>query len=240
MASNISQDTIPLLWNSANDDIEYTFSFKPYLMNGIGDDSGNAYIQLFGTFDVAPLVGEYIYVDSTLYLGTFKILSVSGLNIVTIDTPYVGTITLDTYNCYHLRVPTIELYKTVDGVDSLIVPMKPSILYTNDIPYIYLNLKGIAKYIFTIEPNTTPSEVNEYDWNMFCKLYLFYDAITTDFIYCLNSAISTTDLNYKYLNSGIYLLPIDKPLIATNGTTFVSEIIVGGVVLRKFVNGIQQ
>lgn len=240
MASNISQDTIPYLWNSANDDIEYTFSFNPNLIDSITNSSGYVKVNLAYDFDVTPVVGEYIYLSTNVYVGTYKILTVTGTSSVTLDLSYISGITSNIYNCYHLRVPVIELYKTVDGVDTLIVPMKPSILYTDNIPYIYLNLKGIAKYIFTIEPNTTPSIVNEYDWNMFCQLYLVYDAITTDFIYCLNSAITTTELNYKYLNSGIYLLPIDKPLIATNGTTFVSEIIVGGVVLRKFVNGVQQ
>ena len=50
MASNISQNDIPYLWTSANDDCIFSFDFKQLLMNGIGSDSGKAQITLFNVF----------------------------------------------------------------------------------------------------------------------------------------------------------------------------------------------
>jgi len=224
MASNITQNEIPYLWTSANDDCIFSFDFKPLLMNGIGNDSGKAFIQLFGTFDVTPIVGEYIYITSPLYNGTYKILEVTGSNIVTLDTAYLGTITLDTYFCYHLRVPVFTLYKGFDvgegGVTfnsklpyTKVIDIKPSVMYnkTTGIPYLEINVKGSVKYIFTIEP-LTPS-ASELYFNSFNAIRLTWDGTSTvqntdltpqrNYVFVLNSAISNDELIENYISATV-------------------------------------
>jgi hypothetical protein len=224
MASNITQNEIPYLWTSANDNCKFSFDFKPLLMNGIGDDSGKAFIQLFGTFDVIPTVGEYIYITSPLYNGTYKILDVTGSNIVTLDTAYLGTITSDTYFCYHLRVPVFTLYKGFDvgegGVSfnsklpyTKVIDIKPSVMYnkTTGIPYLEINVKGSIKYIFTIEPLTPIA--SEIYFNSFNAIRLTWDGTSTvqntdltpqrNYVFVLNSAISNDELIENYISATV-------------------------------------
>ena len=233
MASNVSQNIVPSLWSSANDDVLFTFSFKPLLMNGIGNDSGKAYIALYNVFDVLPIVGEYIYVKSPLYNGTFKILTVTGTNIVTLDTPYLGTISLDTYFCYHLRVPLFTLYKGFDigegGVAvnfnfnsnlpyTKVIDIKPPVLYstTTGLPYLEINVKGAIKYIFTIEALTPVA--GEIYFNSFNAIRLVWDNTSTVqntdlnryYFFVLNSAISNDELIENYISATID--GVDDPL----------------------------
>lgn len=257
--SNIIQQSVPSFYSSANDDVVYTFEFKELLMNGIGDNGGNAQIVLFSVFDITPVIGEKIHVTSNLYNGTYTILSVDSTAIVTIDTPYIGVITVDTYYCYHLRVPVFQLYKGFKSGEiydtelpyTLVTSIKPSVLYnsTTNIPYLSINVKGITKYLFTIVSNTIANSV---DFSMFNVLRMVWDNTSTifsstyDYTIVLNCAISNEDLNYKYVGLGFSLLPIDKPLIASSGVTFVSVIASTGQtescfpVVYKFVNGVLQ
>lgn len=224
MPSNISQNQVPYLWSSANDDCIFSFDFKPLLMNGIGDDSGKAYIILFNVFDVTPAIGEYVYIKSPLYNGTYKILEVTGSNIVTLDTAYLGTITDDTYYCYHLRVPVFSLYKGFDigegGVSfnsnlpyKKVIDIKPQILYnaTTGIPYLEINVKGAIKYIFTIEALTPVA--SEIYFNSFNAIRLVWDNTSTvqntdltpqrNYFFVLNSAISNDELIENYISATI-------------------------------------
>ncbi len=252
MASNVSQNIVPYLWSSANDDVLFTFSFKPLLMNGIGNDSGKAFITLYNVFDVLPIVGEYIYVKSPLYNGTFKILEVTGTNIVTLDTPYLGTITLDTYFCYHLRVPLFTLYKGFDigegGVNfsnelpyTKVIDIKPPVLYstTTGLPYLSINLNGSVKYIFEITALTPVA--SEIYFNSFNAIRLIWDNTTTVqnsvlnryYFFVLNSAISNDELIENYLSNTVdgvddplaqrYLVPTNNPIIPSSGISYFSS-----------------
>ena len=259
MASNVSQRTVPYYWCSANDDVIYEFDFNELLMNGIGSNGSYAQIVLFALFDVTPQVGEYVYVNSNVYVGTYKILSVDAANIITIDTPYIGVIALDTYNCYHLRIPTFSFYKGFKGGEAYevelpytkVADIKPSVLYdSNGLPYISINVKGLTKSMFTIVANTVANSV---DFSVFNAIRLEWDGLSTisdvfglDYTGVLNCAITNEALQLRYINSGVtggfYLTPVDKPLINTVGVSFASLFVVQGnyVVVEKYVNGIVQ
>lgn len=254
MASNISQLNTPGLWSSANDDCIFTFSFNPYAIDSIVTDGGNAKINLYDTFDVTPVPGEYIYINSNVYIGTYKILTVYGAAAVTIDTPYISGVTSLAYNCYHLRVPIFSYYKGFTPSETYpndlpytkVVDYKPSVLYdaTTGIPYLEINTKGINKRIFTITSNTVANSV---DFSMFNVVRFVWDNLTTDsgtsnYNCVLNSSITNDELILNYTLQGKYLLPIDKPLIASQGTSFytVFEYSVDFPKLHKFINGVKQ
>lgn len=268
MASNVSQNIVPSLWSSANDDVEFEFSFNPYLMTDTTNTGGNVRITLFSVFDITPVVGEYIYINSNLYVGTYKILTVISNAIVVIDLAYTSTITVDTYYCYHLRVPVFSFYKgflpgegAEDFTDMLpytkVIDIKPSVKYstTTGIPYLPINLKGSVNYIFDIESNTITDSV---DFSMFNAIRLTWDGYNTlandlyDYNLILNSSITNDDLILNYTSGTKYLLPIDKPLIATSGTNIYSifELVPYNIafpipigmypVIHKFINGVKQ
>lgn len=255
MASNLTQDTVPYIWVSANDDVIYTFSFNPYLIDQVYTDAGNLQISLANDFDVTPIVGEYIYIQSNVYNGTYKILSVTGTSFATVDTPYISTITSNTYFCYHLRVPTFSVYKGFDTGESYetelpytkLVDIKPSVVYseTTGLPYIEINLKAYTKRMFTITSNTV---ANSIDYSMFNAVRITWDGITTFagstviFNFVLNSAITNEELLYA-ISYGVPLYPISKPLVSTSGTSFytVIDIVTSGVPrVIKYINGVKQ
>jgi len=260
MASNLAQATIPYLWCSANDDVIYTFDFIAYLMDPATNSGGNVRLQLVGNFDIQPIPGEYIYVDSNIYRGTYKVLDAS-TTYVTIDFPYSSSITGGIYYCYHLRVPIFTLYKGCTGSEPFIAELpygivstiKPVVIYySTGIPYIEINVKGLTKYLFNIVANTVANSV---DFSMFNVIRLGWDSLLTtggnsleNYTAVLNCALTNDELQYDKIVGGIYLTPVDYPLIATQGTTFAS-IIDGNIAnyrglpvpyIHKFVNGILQ
>lgn len=250
MASNVSQNIVPSLWSSANDDVLFEFSFNSYIIDSIVTDSGNVKINLQNDFDVTPVIGEYIYINSNVYVGTYKILTVTGTSSVTIDLDYISGITSNTYYCYHLRVPTFSFYKGLNPGEgganfsnelpyTKVIDIKPSVKYstTTGIPYLSINLKGSVNYIFNIVPNTV---ANSIDFSMFNAIRLTWDGLQTVqndtptaeryYFLVLNSSITNEELNYKYVsvttttslvnNGYTYLVPTDKPQIPSQGTAF--------------------
>lgn len=268
MASNVSQNIVPSLWSSANDDVLFEFSFNSYIIDSIVTDSGNVKINLQNDFDVTPVIGEYIYINSNVYVGTYKILTVTGTSSVTIDLDYISSITSNTYYCYHLRVPVFSFYKGLNPGEgganfsnelpyTKVIDIKPSVKYstTTGLPYLPINLKGAVNYIFDINPNTV---ANSIDFSMFNAIRLTWDSISTeansifDFNLILNSSITNDDLTLNYTSGTKYLIPIDKPLIATSGTNIYSifELVPYNIafpipigmypVIHKFINGVKQ
>lgn len=271
MPSNISQNTTPSFWSSANDDVIFTFSFNAYVIDSISNSGGSTYINLQNDFDIPPVPGEYLYINSNVYIGTFKILAAFGTSAVLIDTPYISNITSNVYYCYHLRVPVFSLYKgykplelfPVDLPYIRVVDMKPSILYSDStgIPYLEINVRSITRSLFSILSN---SVANSTDFSMFNAIRFIWDGLTTkcnsiyDYNLILNAAITTEDLNLNYVSSGLngsrYLIPIDKPLIATDGSSLYSvfEVVIINIpifgpfpvgiypVVHKFINGVKQ
>jgi hypothetical protein len=261
MASNVSQNIVPSFWSSANDDVLFEFSFNPYIIDSINNASGKVEINLQLDFDVTPVIGEYIYINSNVYVGTYKILSVTSTSQVTIDLTYVSGITSYTYFCYHLRVPTFSFYKGFNTAIynnsfannlpyTKVIDIKPSVLYNSatGIPYLSINLKGSVKYIFNILPNTVANSV---DFSMFNAIRLIWDGYNTifssyfDYNLVLNSSITNDELIETYVGGGVYFLPIDKPLISTQGVSFATimgdPFVTGEFpVLHKFINGVKQ
>ena len=248
MATNIAQQSVPSYWTSSNDNIVYKFSFTAYAIDSITNDGGYAKVNLVYDFDVTPIVGEYIYIKSSIYNGQYKILTVTGTSAVTIDTDYNGTITSNTYNCYHLRLPTFAVWRGIPGytsTPSILTTISPSITYSNEIPYININVKGIVKRMFTINPYNTP---DGYDTDIFDAVWLEWDGLETqgdypfdNYTLVLNCAMTNDELNEKFTTGGFYLCPTDRPIIYDSGVTFLSYISsVSLPVLHKYINGIKQ
>lgn len=231
-SSNISQLTVPSLWNSANDDVVFEYSFNPYIIDSITSDGGNVHITISFDFDITPTPGEYVYINSNVYNGSYKILSVSGTTDVTLDLPYISGVTSLAYNCYHLRIPIFTLYKGFTITESYytelpleaIGDIKPPYLINNaGIPYISINVRGLVSRIFKPDFNIVNDSI---DYSMFNGIRMYWDGITTTLpytAYCfvLNSAISTAELLLK-MGNGIVLSPIDTPYLSDMGMTVYS------------------
>lgn len=257
MASNVAQDTTPYLWTSAGDDIIYTFSFNPYKIDSVSDDisgsisTGYTVVSLVLDFDIQPIVGEYLYIQTGDYFGRHRIMSVSGTSSVIIDFPYSGTVVSNTVNCYHLRIPEFSLYKgfkALEGYEydlpyTFVSQIKPSILYnTSNEPYISINVMGLCEGMFDISFKSTIG----IDYSMFNGIRLEWDGLftiynaTISYTFCLNSAITNEELMTKIVQ-GFYLTPIDKPLIDSQGMTFTSYFDPITVVpkVKLFLNGVE-
>lgn len=248
MATNIAQQAVPSYWTSSNDNIVYEFSFTAYAIDSITNDGGYAKVNLMYDFDVTPIVGEYIYIKYSIYDGQYKILTVTGTSAVTIDTDYNGTITSNTYNCYHLRLPTFAVWRGIPGytgAETLVTTLVPSVSYADSTPYISININGIVKYMFTINPYNTP---NGYDADIFDAVWLEWDTLQTqgdnpgaNYTLVLNCAMTNDELNEKFTTGGFYLCPTDRPIIYDSGITFLNYISSYTFpVLHKYINGVKQ
>lgn len=251
MATNITQDTVPYIWTSANDDIIYTFTFKQKGTFAIADD-GNGFceIVLISSLDVTPVIGDYIFLDNPAYYGTFRIKEVTSSSQFVIDAAYIApTIVYTTVR--HLRIPTFTLYKgfkPLEGLSPLlpytsVSDIKPPVLYTElGIPYISINVKAITSSIFTCSFN---SEANSIDTDVFTPIRIQWDTETTTYLTAvqeytlvLNSSINNSELLNK-IAGGFYLTPIDKPLIYSQGVTLLTEFTISETYprIRKYING---
>lgn len=234
MATNITQNTVPVLWQSANDDVIYTFDFKQYEISLFINSGGYLKLYVWPNFDVLPVVGEYIFIDNNVYFGIHKITTVNAINEIIVDTPYVApTVGVVSY-VRHLRVPTFSLYKGFKGHEAyssnlpytLVSRIKPSIFYdSNALPYISLNIRGLVSRIF--ETGFTIKN-GAYDFSMFNAIRLEWDSTSTTlpstaYSYVLNCAISTAELLLKQ-STGLYLSPIGTPYIYSKGLTILTYI----------------
>jgi len=232
MATNLTLNTEPLLWNSAYSDITYIFDFNDYAISTIGEQisgsvgTGYAEITITGTWDVQPTLNQYVYIDSGTYLGLHRVLS-STTSTVVIDLDY--TIVQNTGNIKSLRSPQFSLYKGFKATEDFPTEL-PYTLVTRFTPtfnsdyQLEINLKGLIQRIFTI---TEPDLDADFDFSSFNAFRLEYDSEVTDIRYALNSSISTTELNESYLASGAYLVPTELPIMFSCGISF----------MTKFVNG---
>ena len=261
MASNISQNTVPGFWTSTGDDVIYTFDFNPYLITAIEDyilssvSTGFIKVTFASALDTDVALGETFQIFGSTYNGLHKINGAINSTTLVLETPFVGLIAPLSAIGFHLRVPVFNLYKgfkTLEGLYpllpyTLVSPIKPSVLFDSDgLPYISINIKGLINRAFTIESFV---DYNEIDTNMFTPIRIEWDGLTTqyqnlgtEFTLCLNSAITNTELNENYLHGGRYLVPTDKPFIASKGVTVASIFEIGETYPRllKFVNGIKQ
>lgn len=251
MATNITQESCPNTWSSTADDIIYTFTFNGYAIDSVTNNGGYAKINLFYDFDVLPIIGDQIYINGSVYSGVFKILTVTGTSSVTINTPYVSSITSNLYNCYHLRIPTFELWSGIPTYinETKLTEINPSYVFEDTFPKIKINLSEFCRNSFTIEFFNTPNEI---DTSIFNGFKLVYDGVTTtgagwlDESLVVNSTLTNAELQFKYVSgdSGFFLCDTDKPIIYEKGVTFltyISTFVSGGFpILYKYINGNKQ
>lgn len=254
MATNVELATMPNFWTSAADDIIYEFSFKrqsPFLFASNG---GFLQVQLFAAFPVTAVVGDSVFIDNPAFFGTHKIKSVDSSTVYTFETLYIAPTLVTTY-LYLLRIPEFSFYKGFKSSEGaflydvqpieLVSIIKPSVVYDeNTLPYLAINVKGLANRLFDIQPLTG---ANQIDFSTFTGLRLEWDGQTTvavpftyDYNLVLNSSITNDEL-LNLITNGTYLTPIDKPFIANKGVTFVSTFNNSTFpVLQKYINGVLQ
>jgi len=239
MATNLTLNTQPLLWNSAYSDINYIFDFNGETITGVAEPSaGTIRVTISGTWDINPSVNQYCNIDSGIYSGTFRVTG-STSSTVDLKTDYTGTQTSGTIKS--LRSPTFSLYKG----------FKPTEDFPTELPYtlvgnfnllfnsnyqIEVNLKGLIQRIFEI---TEPDLTSDYDFSAFNAFRLEYDGEKTDIRYALNSSISTAELNDSYLANGAYLVNTELPIMWGCGVSFFTKFVNGFPTLQVFNSGTQ-
>ena len=254
MATNIAQQSVPSYWTSSNDNIIYEFSFNPYLVSSIEDyvvssvSTGYIKVTLATALDVAATVGERFQIIGTIYNGIYKINEYIDSTHIVLETPYIGSVTPLSGVGFHLRVPTFTLNRGISGytsTPSILTSIQPSITYSNEIPYIIINVKGIVKRMFTINSYNTP---DGYDADIFDGIWLEWDGLETqgdypfdNYTLVLNCAMTNDELNEKFTTGGFYLCPTDRPIIYDSGVTFLNYISSSTFpVLHKYINGVKQ
>ncbi len=244
MATNLTLNTQPDVWNSAYSDITYIFDFNNSVISTITEEisgsvgTGYAQVTITGTFDIQPVLNQYVYIDSGIYLGLHRVLS-STTSSVVIDTPYTSV--QNTGNVKSLRAPQFSLYKGFLPTEDFPTDL-PYTLVTNFTPtfnssyQLEINLKGLIQRIFTI---TEPDLDADFDFSSFNAFRLEYDGISTGIRYALNSSITTAELNDSYLANGAYLVNTSQPLMFGCGITFITRFVNGFPTLQVY-NGGQQ
>lgn len=256
MASNVSQRATPNLWTSAGDDVIYTFDFEKIAVLAFSNNAGFLRVQMINGFSFSPSVGDLLFIDNPSFFGTHKIKSDDGAYTYTTETAYVTPTAGGSY-VYNLRVPDFYFYKgfkQVEGANNyaarpieLVSIIKPSIIFdSNTLPYLSINVKGLVSRSFEIEENTS---ANSTDYSAFIAARLEWDGLSTvcvpstyDYNLILNSAITNDELLDK-IGGGFYLIPIDKPLIANSGVSFITWFGSKGEIypiLQKYINGVLQ
>ena len=245
MPTNVIINSLPENWSSAYDDIPVIFDFVGYSITGVDEQisgsvgTGKAEITISGTWDISPIVNQYVYIDSGTYLGLHKVLDSSSYTVV-IDVNY--TINQTTGVIKSLRIPTFQLYKGFKPVE--IFPDRlPYTLVTQFVPIfndniqIEINLKGLLQSIFTIEP---PDITTDYDFSVFNAWRLSWDVDNvTEIRYVLNSSIPTDELNELYVAGNRYLTNTEQPLLWGCGVSFMTLFYNGYPKLEIYGNGVQ-
>lgn len=248
MATNIEQESSPNTWSSSADDVIYKFAFKTNKIDTITNDGGFAKVTVMLDFAVTPDIGDLIYIRDTAYQGVYKVLSIGGTLQVTINTPYVAGVTSNVYDCYHLRIPTFELWSGIPSYidEAIVATITPSYIFEASYPKISINLNDFCRRSFAID---FFSSENEYDTSLFNGFKLKWDGEETTGAgwlqesLVINSTLTNEELQYKYVtgDSGFFLCDTDKPIIYTSGITFLTYIPTGSFPkLYKYINGVKQ
>lgn len=244
MATNLTLNTQPELWNSAYSDINYLFDFNNKTIVMVTEEfsgsigTGYCEVVISGTFDIQPSLNQYVYIDSGIYLGLHRVLSSTASSVV-IDLTY--TTLQNSGNIKSLRTPTFQLYKgfkpTEDFPTELPYKLVTSFTPTFNSNYqLLINLKGLIQRIFTI---TEPDLNADFDFSSFNAFRLEYDGLVTDVRYALNSSITTTELNNSYLANGAYLVPTELPIMFDCGISFMTRFVNGFPTLQIYNGGEQ-
>jgi len=234
LATNIILIGNPTLWNSTESDIVFTFEFKGYGFTSVTEQvvssvgTGKIVVTSFSNWDITPVKGDYIYITGGTYAGRHRVIS-STANSVVCDTPFTVAILSGNYQIQHLRVPQFSLYKGFDTGEEFTVELP--LTFVTSFNYVYnneyqivINIKSLLKRIFKIE---APDIYAAYDFNVFNAFRLKWDTEETEYYFVLNSAITTDELNAKYISGAYYLTNVDEPLLWGCGKTFLTKFIGG-------------
>jgi hypothetical protein len=239
MATNLTLNTQPELWNSAYSDITYLFDFNNETITGVTEPSvGSIRVTISGTWDINPSVNQYLYIDSGAYLGVHRVLSSTN---TTVDLKTTYTTTQTSGNAKSLRSPTFSLYKGFKANEDF--PQQLPYILVGNFNMLFnsnyqleLNIKGLIQRIFTI---TQPDLNADFDFSSFNAFRLEYDGLVTDVRYALNSSITTTELNNSYLANGAYLVPTELPIMFDCGISFMTRFVNGFPTLQIYNGGEQ-
>lgn len=239
MATNLTLNTEPVLWNSAYSDIEYLFDFNGETITGVSEPStGLIRVTISGTWDINPPVNSYCTIDSGIYLGT-HLVKASTTNTVDLKFTYSANQTSGTIKS--LRSPVFSLYKGFKATEDFPTELPYTLvgsftmLFNSDFQ-LALNLKGIIQRIFSV---TEPDLNSGFDFTSFNAFRLEYDGLTTDIKYALNSSITTEELNDSYIENGAYLVNTELPIMFGCGISFMTKFVNGFPTLQVYNGGVQ-
>lgn len=86
--------------DSLTDEIESCVGMRQFIIDDVQNDNGKATILLPYSFDVMPKVNEYVYIPNSIYAGYHRVHNTVIPDGITIDTPYIGTLTPSIYYIY--------------------------------------------------------------------------------------------------------------------------------------------
>lgn len=236
----------PAEWSSAHDKIRYVFDLPTEDIVFVGDTDGYASILLAGHFMGTSNVlsaGDLIYIDTAPYIGVHvvKEVDITGLPFYILETKYISTITLTgkakfaTTQEWFLYTGLTDAEKTdgreydykLSGVLNMVCGVDG--FFTID----------VAKFVsssFSL-PVPTLQSIEDFQDTSFnlINAYRLCRPLAYDFIgYALNSAITSEDLNAKYLNPFIPL-KVSENVFYINATNFITYFD-NGHILRTIVN----
>lgn len=79
--------------DSLTDDLDTCVKYQTVLVDSIGDRDGYARVNLTAELDSYPKVGEYVYINNTIYSGYTMVKNIVSNQNIVIDIPYAGSLT---------------------------------------------------------------------------------------------------------------------------------------------------
>lgn len=236
----------PAEWSSAHDKIKYVFDLPTEDIVFIGDSDGYASILLGGHFMGTSNVlsaGDLIYIDTAPYIGVHVVKEVdpTGLPAYILETKYITTITL-TGKAKYATTQEWYLYTgltNAEKVDGREYDYKLSGVLNMVCGQDGLFTIDVAKFVsssFDLPVPTLQSieDAQDTSFNLI-NAFRLCRPFAYDFIgYALNSAITTEELNAKYINPFQILKPVEN-IFYMDSTNFISYFD-SGHILRTIVN----
>lgn len=219
----------PAQWSSAHDSIRYVFDLPTEDIVLIGDTNGYAGVLLAGHFmgtSNVVTVGDLIYIDTAPYIGVHVVREVdpSGLPFYVLETKYISTV-ITTGKAKFATTQEWFLYTGLtdaEKVDGREYDYKLSGVLNMVCGFDGLMTIDVAKFVapsFGLPIPTIQSILNNGDnaYNLI-NAFRLCRPLAYDFIgYALNSAISSEELNAKFV--GQYKILKQNPELLFNDAT---------------------
>lgn len=245
--------SFPDPWSSVHRPVDFGFSFYNKAATITTDPTGLK-ISTTSDMDITNKVDDLIFIESGIYKGAHKILSLTNQSIFVVEGTFTANSSSDVLNLF---VPEFSILSGhLPGLDPYPIEL-PQELFVSFIPefnidfQVAVNLSGYLKSIFKIIPPVSDG----IDFGLFNKFRLllqyevgrwFADSTNArNFVYggynVLNSSIKTSVLNANYLNSNTYLSPsFPYPFLFTCGKTILSKLSDEAVVNATYFPNIPQ